>query len=165
MVKLLSITAVSYFMVIACATIDKSPTIKGKSAILVNGLMSNNAGYLTKPYKADLEALGYKVYSEAWTTKRPIQANVCLCHSFGGNTCLVKYIKCDLLVTFDARSGKPSNNSKYVSPAENHYNYYQSGAFSGHPIKGAMNTNVTDVSHIRLPAAVSVEVMQRVREL
>jgi len=130
------------------------------SAYLVEGLASYEAGYVRKAYASDLEALGYVVHSVPYTFKGVIKAALCIGHSFGGGRLMRADVHCKVMITMDARSWKSSMNDKYVTTQKIHHNYYQSGMFSGHPIKGAMNTNITGVSHIGLPKKVKSQVME-----
>jgi hypothetical protein len=143
----------SFIMMSCTPTHDGEPTPNQKTAILVEGLFSHESGYVRDHWKPYLEEKGFFVYSEPWTTKRPIKSDLCACHSLGGGSCITKFVDCKVLITFDARSSKGDIFSKlYTSPGGTHFNFYQKKSFRGWEIPGALNIELK-VGHTEMPKA------------
>lgn len=134
-----------------------------KSALLIEGLMSYSAGFVRNVWQAPLEAKGYKVFSEPYTTKRELKADLIIAHSFGaGRLFNGQNIYYGKLITMDARWWDFWKNSKFCWNNTEHrpINFYQKKPIlgvipmRGYPIKGAHNYDMGYCGHLSLPREV-----------
>lgn len=156
-----------WMLATSCTSTKVVESGTGKTAILVEGLASYTAGFVRNNYKTELEELGYTVYSEPYTTNKPIKADVCIGHSFGGGAVINKFIFCKLLITMDPREWKASNNDNYVSPCIDnecqHYNFWEEkDLLRGYPVAGAINKKISS-SHVALPGTIKSEILDIIK--
>lgn len=140
-----------------CVSNPKGELAGDRVAVTIEGLGSIQ--YVKSEYTKNLKALGYTVYNLTHTYNKPIVADVCIGHSFGGGRLMRNDVKCKLVITLDAREWNASNNDSYVSEHAKHFNLYQTSGLRGYVIVGAVNKEIKNCSHTRMPKCVTVEIM------
>lgn len=152
------------FLLIGCVTNPKTPLVGEKVAVTVEGL--GDYPYVENAYTKELEAMGYTVYNLNYKFEKPIEAHVCIGHSFGGGRLMKFDVSCEIAFTLDAREWRFKNNDSYFSHYPKHYNFWeQRSLLRGYPIGNAINIEIKDASHIRLPRAAKSQILSILKNL
>lgn len=123
--------------------------------------------HLSGALESSLRELGHQVEVYPWDIKKMPPVDVIIGHSFGAGYAIKNQLKCQTLITLDARRWDFWNNYKMERHfnCKMHFNYYQDRGLRGYRIEGAFNMKIHRTSHTRLPIDCKRRILTTIKEL